>query len=371
MQFDVSSSELLKGLQATAGAISTNPVLPVLEDFLFDIKASELTITASNLETTIVTKVPVQADGALRVAIPARILLETLKALPDQPIIVLIEEDTFGIEIKSSYGKYRLAGDNPEDFPELPAETEVDTFKIHAGSLLNAINRTIFATSNDDMRLAMTGIFVQVDFNKVTFVSTDAHKLVKYTFAGIASDTTASFILPKKVLGLIKGALDNEEMVTVSFNAKNAFFKFGNQYYICRLIDAKYPDYNAVIPVENPYELVVDRKDLQNSLRRIAIYANKSTNQVIINITEDSLTISAQDLDFSNEATETLRCQYNGDAMNMGFNAKFFAEMLGVLETDEVKMELSTPNRAGILYPAEQEENETLLMLVMPVLMSS
>jgi DNA polymerase-3 subunit beta len=371
MQFDISSSELQKHLQIAAGAISSNPVLPILEDFLFTVEGGNLTIASSNLELTVVTKLPVNADKDGMIAIPAKILLDTLKALPDQPITIKVDDDARGVEIKSSYGKYKLAGDAPDDFPEVPAENEADTITLSAGNLLDAINRSVFAASNDELRLAMTGVYVQVDFNKIIFVATDAHKLVKYTFSTIETDVAASFILPKKALTLLRSAIFNAEDVKISFDKKNAFFEFGDQRVICRLVDAKYPDYNAVIPVENPHTLTLNRKDFQNSLKRIAIYANKTTNQVLLNISEGSVTISAQDLDFSNEATETLSCAYDGEPMTIGFNAKFLIEMLGVIEHNEVKLELSTPNRAGILLPGEQEENEYLLMLVMPVMMSN
>lgn len=371
MQFDISSSELQKHLQIAAGAISTNPVLPILEDFLFTVEGGNLTIASSNLELTVVTKMSVNADQDGMIAIPAKILLDTLKALPDQPITIKVDDDARGVEIKSSYGKYKLAGDAPDDFPEVPAENEADTITLNAGNLLDAINRSVFAASNDELRLAMTGVYVQVDFNKIIFVATDAHKLVKYTFSTIETDVAASFILPKKALTLLRSAIFNVENVKISFDKKNAFFEFGDQRVICRLVDAKYPDYNAVIPVENPHTLTLNRKDFQNSLKRIAIYANKTTNQVLLNISEGSVTISAQDLDFSNEATETLSCAYDGEPMTIGFNAKFLIEMLGVIEHNEIKLELSTPNRAGILLPGEQEENEYLLMLVMPVMMSN
>ncbi|MEE9438225.1 MAG: DNA polymerase III subunit beta, partial [Saprospiraceae bacterium] len=258
-----------------------------------------------------------------------------------------------------------------DEFPKLPEEDSVEEVSITANILNDAIANTLFATSNDDMRLSMTGVFVQVDFNKIIFVATDAHKLVKYTFGGITSENTASFIVPKKSLTLLKNALSSEGDVKMSFNSNNVFFSFDETRVICRLVDAKYPDYNAVIPVENPNVVTLGRKELQNSLRRIAIYANKTTNQVILNINENSLTISAQDLDFSNEATEQLACTYNSDPMTIGFNAKFMGEMLGILESDDVTLNLSTPNRAGILLPASQKDNEELLMLVMPVLMSN
>lgn len=369
MKFQVSSQELLSELSIGSGAIGPNPVIPILDDYLFDLNGNDLTITSTNLETTIVSKLEVTGEENGRIAVPAKTLLETLKALPEQPISFVLDTDTNGITLKSSYGEYKLAGDAPEDFPELPAEENTKSLSIDAKLLGNAINKTIFATSSDELRLAMTGVLVQIDFNKIIFVATDAHKLVKYTFGNIVSDETAQFIIPKKALNMLKGAINSEGPVSVSYNSKNAFFSFNDTKVVCRLIDAKYPDYNAVIPVENPNILTLDRRDFLNSLRRIAIYANKTTNQVILNINENSLTISAQDLDFSNEATEVLTCAYAGDPMNIGFNAKFLAEMLNALDTSEINLKLSTPQRAGLLLPAEQEDNEELLMLVMPVMM--
>jgi DNA polymerase-3 subunit beta len=371
MKFDVASSELLKKLQIASGSINPNPVLPILEDFLFDLEDNLLTITATNLETSIICHVEVLAQEGGSIAVPAKILLDTLRALPDQPVTFTVNEETSGISLKSSYGEYKLAGDKTDDFPQIPEEDEVNTVVLNNSTILNAISKTIFATSNDELRLSMTGVYVQVDFNKIIFVATDAHKLVKYTFGNISSEITSSFIIPKKGLTLLKNALGDDDEVAMSFNKKNVFFTFGDTKVICRLIDAKYPDYNAVIPVDNPNKLVLGRRDFQNSLKRIAIYANKTTNQVILSLTNASLTISAQDLDFSNEATEQLSCNYEGDPMTIGFNAKFLIEMLGVLESDDIVVELSTPNRAGILLPSEQEEGENLLMLVMPVMMSN
>lgn len=370
MKFSVSSSELLKQLQVAGGAISSNPVLPVLEDFLFDIQNNQLTISSTNLETSIQTGIEVSADKDFKIAIPAKILIDTLKALPDQPLSFLINEENNAIEITSEFGKYNLAGDSPEDFPTIPEQDDTASIKIPSGSLNKAVNKTLFATSSDELRLAMTGVYVQVDFDNIIFVATDAHKLVKYTFGGLGSDQTTSFILPKKSLMLLKNAFTDDSDVLLSFNKQNAFFEFGNTKLVCRLIDAKYPDYNAVIPVDNPNTMTLNRVDFLNSLKRIAIYANKITNQVVLNIADASLNISAEDLDFSNAAKEQMTCSYTGEPMKIGFNAKFLLEMLSVLESDEIKLELSSPSRAGILLPSEAQENEQLLMLVMPVMMT-
>jgi len=370
MKFSVFSTDLLKQLQIAGGAIVVNPVLPILEDFLFSIENNILSITASDLETTITTQLEVKSNANGQVAIPARILMETIKALPNQSVNFSVNDSTYGIEITSSYGKYKLAGRSVEDYPKAKDLDAADQVIISAEALQKGITKTLFATSNDDLRPAMTGVYFQLDFNKVTFVATDAHKLVKYTFNGIKSDVSTSYIVPKKALTLLKNALPDEADVDVSFNKTNAFFSFDNTRIICRLIDARYPDYNAVIPTNNPNLLVVNRLDFQNSLKRIAIYANKTTNQVTLHISPDSLTISSQDVDFSNEATEQLTCSYTGDPLVIGFNAKFLVEMLGILQSDDVKLELSTSTRAGILLPSEESENESIFMLIMPVMLS-
>jgi len=371
MKFSVSSSELLKHLQIAGGAIGSNPVVPILDDFLFAIEDNHLTISATDLETSIITTIEVMSDSNGSVAVPAKILLDTLKALPQQPITFNINEENYGIEITSAYGRYRLVSENPEDFPSIPQPDNTDTIEMPANVLIQGINKTLFATSNDDLRHSMTGVYFRGDFSKLIMVATDAHKLVKYTFTGIESEVSSSFIVPKKALNLLKNALPPGEPIKMAFNKANAFFSFGNTQLVCRLIDARYPDYNAVIPVENPNLLTLPRSDFQNSLKRIAIYANKTTNQVLLNINDGSLTVSAQDLDFSNEATEQLACNYDGAPLQIGFNAKFLVEMLGVLESDDIRLELSTSTRAGILLPTEKPEGEEILMLVMPVMLGN
>jgi len=313
----------------------------------------------------------VMSDGDGLIAVPAKILLDTLKALPSQPITFAVDERSFSVEITSAYGKYRLAGEDGLSFPTIPEEEAVEAVELSGAVLAQGINKTLFATSSDELRPAMMGVYFQVDFGKLVMVATDAHKLVRFTCKELESTVSASFILPKKALNLLKNILPSGGQVSMAFNKNNAFFSFGNTKLICRLIDSRYPDYNAVIPVDNPNVLTISRVDLQNSLRRIAIYANKTTNQVILNISEGALTVSAQDLDFSNEATEQMVCSYEGTPLMIGFNAKFLIEMLTVLESDEVKIELSTPTRAGILLPVEEVGNEDILMLVMPVMLSN
>jgi DNA polymerase-3 subunit beta len=371
MKFSVSSSELLRHLQIASGAIGSNPVLSILEDFLFTIEQKKLTITATDLETSISISLDVLSEDDFSVAIPAKILLDTLKALPQQPITFTVHPDSYNIEITSSYGKYRLAGERSDEFPQIPQPDSVDSVKISSKYLLEAIGNTVFATSSDDLRPAMTGVYFQVDFNKLICVATDAHKLVRYTTHQLAGEVATSFIVPKKALNLLKNALPANETVSLSFNSANAFFSFQGINLVCRLIDARYPDYNAVIPVDNPNLMTINRVDFMNSLKRIAIYANKTTNQVALDISDLSLTVSAQDLDFSNEATEQMTCNYQGEPMRIAFNARFLIEMLNVLSCEEVKMEFSKPSRAGILAPVEENTEREILMLVMPVMLNN
>jgi DNA polymerase-3 subunit beta len=372
MKFIVSTTSLLKSLQTISGVINSNSVLPILEDFLFEINKGKMTVFATDLETSMSTELKVEAKDNGRIAIPAKILLDTLKTLPEQPLTINVDDKTFSVEITSETGRYKLSGENADDFPKIPQPEAVTEVNMAATALGNAIAKTLFAVSNDDLRPAMTGVLFQISPEGVTFVSTDAHKLVKLTRKDVKAAKAAQFIVPKKALGLLKGSLPGgEESVNVSYNKSNAFFTFENTKLICRLIDATYPDYNAVIPQNNPNKLSINRLEFQNAMRRISIYSNKTTYQVILSIAGSELKISAQDLDFSNEANERLTCNYEGGDMDIAFNARFLIEMLGVLDSNEIEIELSTPTRAGVLRPTEKKDNEDLLMLVMPVMINA
>jgi DNA polymerase-3 subunit beta len=372
MRFIVSTSTLLKQLQSVSGALSNSTVLPILENFLFEIKNGNLTISATDLQTSMTTSLTVEAKENGRIAIPSRILLDTLKSLPEQPIAFNIDDNTFAIEINAGDGKYKLSGENGEDFPKIPVVENASSVNLPASVLAEAINKTIFAVSNDELRPAMTGVYCQLSTTSLTFVATDAHKLVRYRRKDAKAASTASFILPKKALNLLKSALPSEDInVSVEYNSTSAFFKFSNINLVCRLIDERYPDYEAVIPQNNPNKLTIDRQSFLGSLNRVAIYANKTTHQVRLKINGSELNISSEDIDFANEAHERLSCQYDGEDIEIGFNAKFLIEMLKNLSCEEVMLEMSTPNRAGLLLPQNGDENEDVLMLVMPVMLNS
>ncbi len=371
MKFIVSSSALLKQLQQISGVINTNTVLPILEDFLFEVEKGKLTVVATDLETVMKIQVEVEAKDTGRVCIPAKILLDSLKNLPDQPLTFNIDKN-FGVEITSDNGKYKVMGENPDNFPKEPAADETASFTITSSSLVTAINKTLFAVSNDDLRPAMTGVFFEMDKKSLQFVATDAHRLVRYKRTDVSCPKAGNMIVPKKPLTLLKSAMpDNDDELTLSYNANHLFVKHGTTQLSCRLIDARFPDYKVVIPSDNPYKLTVTKADFQSALRRVSIFSNKSTNQVVLNISGSELQLAAQDVDFSFEGNERMKCQYNGEDLQIAFNAKFLIEMLGGVDSDEINMELSTPTKAGIIKPTEMEEGEELLMLVMPLMLNS
>ncbi len=370
MKFIVSSSSLLKQLQHISGVISSNTVLPILEDFLFEVEKNKLSVVATDLETVMRIQLDIEAKDTGRICIPARILLDTLKNLPDQPLTFNIDKNS-GIEITSDNGKYKMTGESADNFPKEPVADETSSFKMTASALLTAINKTLFATSTDDLRPAMTGVFFELDKKGLQCVATDAHRLVRYKRKDVRCPENNSFVVPRKPLNLLKTAIPaNDDEITLNYNTNHLFVKHGSTQMSCRLIDGRFPDYKVVIPTDNPYKLTVNRNDFQNALRRVSVFSNKSTNQVALSITGSELQLTAQDLDFSFEGNERMNCQYNGEDLMIAFNARFLVEMLGATGSDEVCMELSTPTKAGLLKPLEQDENEDLLMLVMPLMLN-
>lgn len=371
MNFVVSSTSLLKSLQSISGVLSTSNTLPILDNFLFEIEDSSLTISASDLETTMKTSMNVEANEAGKIAIPAKLLLDILKNLPDQPLTFLVDNGNYSVEISYSNGKSKMVGFNGDDFPKSPAIEGGSKVKISGEIIAEAINKTLFATGNDDLRPVMSGVFCQFSSNDIIFVATDAHKLVRYRRTDSQADGSSAFILPKKPLNLLKSNLKGEEEVLVQYNESNAVFSFNDTELTCRLIDGKYPNYEAVIPKENPNVLTIDRIEFLGSIKRVSIFANKTTHQVKLKMTGSELAVSAEDLDFSNEANERLTCDYAGDDLEIGFNSRFLMEMLNNIDTKEIRIEMSEANRAGIILPNENpNEDEDILMLVMPVMLN-
>jgi DNA polymerase-3 subunit beta len=372
MNFIVSSTQLQRQLQTLSGVLNTSNTLPILDHVLFELAPQQLKITATDLETTISATIQVESTSEGKLAVPARLLLDTVKTFPEQPL-TFSQADNNTLEISSEQGKYALAYANADEYPQAAEVVDASSLSIQGDTLATAINNTIFASGNDDLRPVMSGVFFQLSSSGMTFVATDAHKLVKYERTDVVVPETAEFIMPKKPLNLLKSVLvGSEEEVTVNYNNSNVQFSFDDTVVICRLIDGKYPNYEAVIPKENPNVMSINRVQLLNTVKRVSIFSNKTTHQIRLRIAGAELHISAEDIDYSNKAEERLTCSFQGDDMQIGFNARFLTEMLTNLSSDEIQLELSLPNRAGIITPVDGlDEGEQVTMLVMPVMLNN
>jgi len=376
MNFIISSTELLDRLQSISRVISTKNTLPILDNFLFSVKDKGLTVTASDLETTFITDLSldnVTGDGVI--AIEAKRLLDILKEFPEQPLTFNVDTDSFAVDVLSEKGKFSLMGQNGNDFPQIPSLKEDKASKLQLSSevLLKGINNTLFATADDELRPVMNGIYFELSDENLTFVASDAHKLVRYKRLDAKTNVSSSFILPKKPASLMKNILPREEgEVSMEFDEKNAFFTLSGYKLICRLVEGNYPSYNSVIPTENPNKLTIDRVEFYNTLKRVSVFSNQASNLVKLSITGNQVTVSAQDIDFSISAYERLNCQYEGDEMEIGFKSVFLVEILSNLTTPEIAFELSDPTRAGIILPVNNEdENDDILMLLMPMMINA
>ena len=374
MKFVVSSTELLSHLQAISRVISSKSTLPILDNFLFELKERKLTLTASDLEVTMVTSIDLDStDGDGIVALPSKILLEALKKFPEQPLNFEINMDSLAVDIVTEKGKFSIVGQNGEDFPAIP-ELNVDaasSLQVPISLLHTGIVKTIFATANDELRPVMNGILVELSPENLTFVASDSHKLVRYQRKDAKADFTASFILPQKPAGLLKNVLaKGDGDVAIQFDDKNAFFTLPNYKLVCRLVEGNYPSYNAVIPQNNPNKVIVDRVELYNTLGRVSLFSNQASNLVKLNLSSNEMTVSAQDIDFSISAFERLGCQYEGDEMEIGFKSAFLADILDNMSSPDIVVQLSDPSRAGLFFPLENGEDEDELMLLMPMMIN-
>lgn len=376
MKFVVSSSELLGHLQAISRVISSKNTLPILDNFLFNLTKNDLEITASDLESTLITRMKLEnTDGDGTIALPARILLDTLKEFSAQPLTFDINMETMALVISSENGKFNVVGHNGIDFPALPSikADKKFSFEINADVMLAGITRTLFATADDELRPVMGGIFIEASTDKITFVASDAHKLVRYQRTDAHADGNASFILPKKPASLLKNILPREVgPVTVEFDDKNAFFILSDYKVVCRLVEGNYPNYNSVIPKNNPRKITIDRLEFYNILKRVSVFSNQASNLVKLQLKGNQIVVSAQDIDFSISAYERIKCQYEGEEIEIGFKSVFLLEILATIASQDVMMELADPTRAGLFLPAITEnESEDLLMLLMPMMINS
>lgn len=376
MKFVVSSTELLGHLQAISRVISSKNTLPILDNFLFNVSGNDIEITASDLESTLITRMRLDnITGSGTIALPARILLDTLKEFSEQPLTFDVNPETLAVVINSENGRFSIVGQNGIDFPVLPVikKEKRFSFNIAADILLSGISRTLFATADDELRPVMGGILVEASPEKLTFVASDAHKLVRYQRSDAKADDTASFILPKKPASLLKNILPKESgVVSVEFDDRNAFFNLSDYKVVCRLVEGNYPNYNSVIPKNNPRKVRIDRLELYNILRRVSVFSNQASNLVKLQFTPNQITVSAQDVDFSISAYERHKCLYEGDEMEIGFKSVFLLEILSNITSQDVIIELADPTRAGLFLPSEtSNEEEDLLMLLMPMMINA
>tara|TARA_S200000501_G_scaffold57384_1_gene47609 strand:- start:623 stop:1738 length:1116 start_codon:yes stop_codon:yes gene_type:complete len=371
MKFIISSESLLKNLQVLGSILNNNNTLPILDCFLFEIINNDLYITASDMETSLTSSISIDSSIQSNIAIPAKLLIDIVRSLPDQPLTFSVLENNI-LEINSNNGHYSLSYYDGSDFPKPLAVEEASAINFQSSILLKIINSTIFAAGNDDLRPVMSGVFFQISSDSSCFVATDAHKLVKYERKDVMSDTSIEFIVPNKPLNILKNILqDHDSDTNVLYNKTNAIFNFSNFKLVCRLVDGKYPNYDAVIPKENPNVLEIDRLQFLQAAKRSSIFSSKSTNQVKLEIKGNKLVIKAEDVDFNNKSEEVLDCNYNGSDISIGFNSKFIVEMLSNLDSELIKLELSSPSRAGIISPSiVDNDSESIIMLVMPIMLN-
>lgn len=373
MKFIVSSTALSGHLQAISRVINTKNALPILDCFLFELQDGTLSVTVSDSETTMITTLEVnESDADGRFAVPAKTLLDALKEIPEQPLSFDVNLDNLEITVQYQNGKYSLMGQNANEFPQ-PAQLSNDAVRVEldADVLLDGINRSVFATADDELRPVMNGIYFDITTEDITLVASDGHKLVRCKTFAAHGNERAAFILPKKPANLLKNLLPKEQgQITFAFDERNAEFTLESYKMICRLIEGRYPNYNSVIPQNNPYKVIVDRLQLIGALRRVSIFSSQASSLIKLRLSNNLITISAQDIDFSTSAEETVSCQYEGNDMSIGFKSTFLLDILTNIAAEEVVIELADPSRAGVIIPLEQEEKEDLLMLLMPMMLN-
>lgn len=373
MKFVVSSTALLSHLQAISKVINSKNTLPILDCFLLELEGSTLTLTAADAETRLVTSLEVnEADGNGKFAVNAKNLLDPLKELPEQPLTFEINNDNLETFIFFHNGKYNFIGQSGDDYPQ-PKELK-DTavsLTIEPQVLFAGINRTLFASADDELRPVMNGVFFDITPEDLTFVASDGHKLVRCKTLSAKGAERTSFILPKKPANLLKAILPKEaETVEIKFDENNAYIKMSSYTMTCRFIEGRYPNYNSVIPQNNTNKVILDRQAFLNALKRVSVFSNQASNLIKLQLTDRNIIVTAQDIDFSTAAEETIACEYTGSPMNIGFKSSFLIEILNNIPSTDISLELSDPSRAGLIIPTENEENEDLLMLLMPMMLN-
>ena len=374
MTFTLSSSVLSNRLGQLAKVINSKNSLSILDSFLFEIADKQLTLTAS--DNTNMMKLFVElnsCDGQGSFCVPTRIMLNAVKELAEQPLIFEVNESDNRIKVTYQNGSYSIMGQSADEYPSMPQMPEGYTETLlPASSLASNIQRTLFATASDELRMVMNGIYFDLKEDSMNLVASDGHKMVRNMLLACKTDVPASFILPKKPAGLLRNVLstDDESMVTIKFNNNAAEIAFTDGVLSCRLIEGRYPNYASVIPTDNPNIVTIDRKSMLSALRRVLPFASESTQLVKLRLEMNNLQLTSEDIDFATSAQENVICEYGGVPMNIGFKGSVLVDILNNLSSEEVIIELADPSRAGVIRPAEQPENEDILMLIMPMLLN-
>lgn len=372
MRFNVSSTSLCNRLQTISRVQSSKNALPILNCILFEVKDGLLKLTASDSETIMTTRIDVtDVEGEGKIAIEAKQLINSIKEISEQPITFNVDQNTFAIEINYQNGKYNLIGQNGYEYP-IPVSSDMSCqVSIDCQVMLNGISRSLFAAADDELRPQMNGVYFDMAQDNITFVASDGHKLVRDRVYSVHADEPAAFILPKKPALLLKSVLTKADAeAIIRFDNRNAEFQLPDYDIVCRLIEGRYPNYNSVIPSDNPFRVTVDRLAFISALRRVSVFASQSSSLIKLHVDNNNLTVSAQDLDFSTSAEEHIMCEYNGTSMSIGFNGPFLIDVLNSMSSQDIVLELADPSRAGVITPAEQEENDDLLMLLMPMMLN-
>lgn len=373
MKFIISSSALFNRLQSIGRVINSKNTLPILDCFLFEIQDNTLTITASDSETTLITSVElVESDNAMRFCINAKTIQDSMKEIAEQPLAFDVNPDNMEITATYQNGHFSIVGQSADEYPEMNISQDgMNELVIHSETVLNGINRCLFATADDDLRPVMNGVYFDLQQDGLTFVSTDGHKLVRNKNYNIKGEVQAAFILPKKPATILKNLLPKEAGdIVLKFDERYAFISMESSRLICRLIEGRYPNYNSVIPQNNPFKVTVDRLTLLSALKRVLIFSNQSSALIKLHLENNQLTVSGQDIDYSTSAEENVPCEYGETPMNIGFKGTFLVDILNNISGENVIIELADPSRAGVLVPAEQEKDEDLLMLLMPMMLN-
>ena len=373
MKFIVSSTGLFSHLQAISRVINSKNSLPILDCFLLELTEGTLSITASDSETTLVTSIEVvESDGDGLFAVSSKTILDALKEIPEQPLTFVVNPENYEILVQYQNGKYSLMGQNADEYPQTPrlGDNAVNV-TMEAPVMLNGINRALFATADDELRPVMNGIYFDITTEDITFVASDGHKLVRNKTYKARGNEKAAFILPKKPASLLKNLLPKEQGdVQIGFDDRNAIFTLENYSMTCRLIEGRYPNYNSVIPQNNPHKATIDRAAFMSALKRVSVFSSAASSLIKLHLDFNRIQISGQDIDFSTSAEETLMCQYEGNPMSIGFKSTFLIDILNNISSQEVIMELADPSRAGVILPVDQEDEEDLLMLLMPMMLN-